>query len=193
MVAMVSCCYTQHDHCVDNVIVQDRIVLWRTTAEYITSSMTTPIDAAILTPIPNTSGRPMARMPNMNSQSTTALPAMAWYYPTIGPLAAKFKKPNIGEPPSIHPLPDSVANPSPNNLSTKAHRKIQPKLNLSRAQMYAVPSDLPTVFIHVSHRFLGEGTLIQAGLGSGVWRSYSNHRLYSFAVESRLHCVPHIH
>ncbi len=45
----------------------------------------------------------------MNSQSAQAAPAQSWKVDSIGPTVTPLRKPLVGEPPSIQPLPDGVA------------------------------------------------------------------------------------
>jgi hypothetical protein len=49
-----------------------------------------------------------------------------------GTLGRELKVPDVGEPPLSQELSDAVANPSPNSLSMKAQKKIQPTEILRR-------------------------------------------------------------
>src|SRR5688572_9640247 len=69
---------------------------------------------------------PAKSSPNINNQSTTAIPARLWKISARGPLTPKDRKPAVGEPPLIHALSEVVANPRPKTLSIKAHAKIKP-------------------------------------------------------------------
>lgn len=45
----------------------------------------------------------------MNSQSAQVSPAQEWNVDSIGPAATELRKPFVGDPPSIQPLPEAVA------------------------------------------------------------------------------------
>lgn len=95
-------------------------------AAHINAIITVPATAANRSATPAITATPMASSPSMNSQFTQASPAMPWKVDCNGPAATPLKKPLVGEPPSIQPLPEPVAYPHPNVLSRKAQRKTNP-------------------------------------------------------------------
>src|SRR6476619_2758028 len=103
---------------------------------HIMTSISAPDAAAMRMPIPRMSARPIPARPTMKSQSAHVAPAMLWYIPGNGPVAAWARKPLVGLPPLSHAPSLGVAKPRPKSLSTKAQRKIQPRLSRRAAATY---------------------------------------------------------
>ena len=61
-------------------------------------------------PVRTESGLELGKIAEIYAASSTqASPAQAWNVDSIGPAATPLRKPLVGEPPSIQPLPDWVA------------------------------------------------------------------------------------
>lgn len=78
-------------------------------AIHISAIRAVPATAASRSAKPPTRARPTPSSPAMNSQSAQVSPAQEWKVDSIGPAATPLRKPMVGEPPSIQPLPDGVA------------------------------------------------------------------------------------
>src|SRR3989344_896153 len=105
------------------------------TARYIRKSITLPARAPHFIYLLNVTVKPTKSKPSIKSQSTRATPARPLNNASNGPRVAFKRKPEVGEPPFIQAFSDLVANPSPNNLSTKAQRKIRPIARRSTNQV----------------------------------------------------------
>ena len=75
--------------------------------------------------IPRMSVRPMMRSAAISRRSTARLPPIAMNRSLNIPPATRLTK-SEGDPPSMNPLPEGVANPSPMSLSKKGHSIIHP-------------------------------------------------------------------
>lgn len=83
-----------------------------------------PAAAATRRATPLTKAIPMPSSPSMKVQSAQTAPAQEWNVSSSGPAETWLRKPLVGDPPSIHPLPAGVAYPQPNVLSPKAQRNV---------------------------------------------------------------------
>ena len=88
--------------------------------------ITVPATALMRSPIPSMTARPIPSIPSMKSTSVAGL-AIPAKKGCSGPVTASLpRKPWLGVPPLTQARSTGVENPSPNVLSRKAHRKMNP-------------------------------------------------------------------
>src|SRR5689334_21384394 len=111
------------------------------TAVHIMTVSSAPAAAARRIAIPRINATPTPNRAAMNSTFVMGAPAIEWYNPANGPLAAEPRNPLVGLPPLSHDFAATVLWPRPNVLSRNAQRKIQPRATRIPASRYlaAVP------------------------------------------------------
>ena len=83
-------------------------------AAHIKNIKTDPEIVPIFIPIPKRSANPISSSASINNQSVIPLPPMTLKIDLKGPVEPCVKKPTVGDPPEIHPLPGCIENPNLN-------------------------------------------------------------------------------